>query len=39
MHIAKPVEPQEFVAGIASLVGLTGRNSALKRAALAQRYN
>lgn len=34
MHISKPVEPQELVAGIASLIGLTGRNAALKRAAL-----
>jgi CheY-like chemotaxis protein len=39
MHISKPVEPQEFVAGIASLVGLTGRNSAFKRAAGETRYN
>ena len=33
MHISKPVEPQELVAGIASLVGLTSRNAAFKRAA------
>lgn len=39
MHISKPVEPQELVAGIASLIGLTGRTSALKRAANEQRYN
>jgi CheY-like chemotaxis protein len=39
MHISKPVEPQEFVAGIASLVGLTSRNSAFKRAAAETRYN
>ncbi len=25
MHIGKPIEPQELIAGIASLVGLTGR--------------
>jgi CheY-like chemotaxis protein len=34
MHISKPVEPQELVAGIASLIGLTSRNAALKRAAI-----
>jgi PAS domain S-box-containing protein len=39
MHISKPVEPQELVAGIASLVGLTSRNSAFKRAAGDTRYN
>jgi PAS domain S-box-containing protein len=39
MHISKPVEPQEFVAGIASLVGLTSRNSAFKRASGETRYN
>jgi PAS domain S-box-containing protein len=39
MHISKPVEPQELVAGIASLVGLTSRNSAFKRAAGETRYN
>jgi CheY-like chemotaxis protein len=39
MHISKPVEPHEFVAGIASLVGLTGRNSAFKRAVGDPRYN
>ncbi len=39
MHICKPVEPQELVAGIASLIGLTGRNSALKRGAPEPRYN
>jgi CheY-like chemotaxis protein len=33
MHLSKPVEPQELVAGIASLIGLTSRNAALKRAA------
>jgi len=33
MHISKPVEPQELVAGIASLIGLTSRNAALRRAA------
>ena len=26
MHITKPIEPQELVAGIASLVGVTGRS-------------
>jgi CheY-like chemotaxis protein len=25
MHISKPIEPQELIAGIASLLGLTGR--------------
>jgi PAS domain S-box-containing protein len=39
MHISKPVEPQELVAGIASLVGLTSRNFAFKRAAGDARYN
>jgi len=39
MHISKPVEPQELVAGIASLVGLTSHNTALKRAAAEARYN
>ena len=39
MHISKPVEPQEFVAGIASLVGLTSRHSAFKRASGETRYN
>jgi PAS domain S-box-containing protein len=39
MHISKPVEPQELVAGIASLVGLTSRNFAFKRAAADARYN
>ncbi len=39
MHISKPVEPQELVAGIASLVGLGSRNSAFKRAASDTRYN
>ncbi len=34
MHLSKPVEPQELVAGIASLIGLTSRNAALKRAAM-----
>jgi CheY-like chemotaxis protein len=34
MHISKPVEPQELVAGIASLIGLTSRNAALRRAAM-----
>jgi PAS domain S-box-containing protein len=34
MHISKPVEPQELVAGIASLIGLTSHNAALKRAAM-----
>jgi PAS domain S-box-containing protein len=33
MHLAKPVEPQELVAGISSLMGLTSHNAALKRAA------
>lgn len=33
MHMSKPVEPHELVAGISSLVGLTSRNAALKRAA------
>lgn len=33
MHLSKPVEPQELVAGIASLIGLTCRNAALRRAA------
>jgi PAS domain S-box-containing protein len=33
MHLSKPVEPQEMAAGIASLIGLTSRNAALKRAA------
>src|SRR6185295_17152438 len=33
MHLSKPVEPQELAAGIASLIGLTSRNAALKRAA------
>jgi PAS domain S-box-containing protein len=33
MHMSKPVEPQELVAGISSLVGLTSHNAALKRAA------
>jgi PAS domain S-box-containing protein len=33
MHMAKPVEPHELVAGISSLMGLTSRNAALKRAA------
>jgi PAS domain S-box-containing protein len=28
MHITKPIEPQELVAGIASLVGVTGRHPA-----------
>jgi len=31
MHLSKPVEPQELVAGIASLIGLTSHNAALKR--------
>ncbi len=31
MHLSKPVEPQELVAGIASLIGLTNRHSAHKR--------
>ena len=31
MHLSKPVEPQELVAGISSLVGLTSHNAALKR--------
>lgn len=39
MHISKPVEPQELVAGIASLVGLTSRNHAFKRAVGDARYN
>jgi CheY-like chemotaxis protein/anti-sigma regulatory factor (Ser/Thr protein kinase) len=33
MHLAKPVEPQELVAGISSLVALTSHNAALRRAA------
>jgi PAS domain S-box-containing protein len=33
MHLSKPVEPQELVAGISSLIGLTSRNAALKRVA------
>jgi PAS domain S-box-containing protein len=33
MHLSKPVEPQELVAGISSLIGLTSHNAALKRAA------
>jgi PAS domain S-box-containing protein len=33
MHMAKPVEPHELVAGISSLIGLTSHNAALKRAA------
>jgi len=33
MHLAKPVEPQELVAGISSLIGLTSHNAALRRAA------
>lgn len=33
MHMSKPVEPHELVAGISSLMGLTSRNAALKRAA------
>jgi CheY-like chemotaxis protein len=33
MHMSKPVEPHELVAGISSLIGLTGRSAALKRAA------
>jgi PAS domain S-box-containing protein len=33
MHMSKPVEPQELVAGISSLVGLTSHHAALKRAA------
>lgn len=33
MHMAKPVEPHELVAGISSLMGLTSHNAALKRAA------
>jgi PAS domain S-box-containing protein len=33
MHLCKPVEPQELVAGIVSLIGLTSRNAALKRTA------
>ncbi len=28
MHIGKPIEPQELIAGIASLVGVTGRKAA-----------
>jgi PAS domain S-box-containing protein len=27
MHISKPIEPQELIAGVASLVGVTGRRS------------
>ena len=33
MHLAKPVEPQELVAGISSLIALTSHNAALRRAA------
>ena len=33
MHMSKPVEPHELVAGISSLIGLTSHNAALKRAA------
>jgi PAS domain S-box-containing protein len=33
MHMSKPVEPHELVAGISSLMGLTNHNAALKRAA------
>ena len=33
MHMSKPVEPHELVAGISSLMGLTSHNAALKRAA------
>jgi PAS domain S-box-containing protein len=33
MHLSKPVEPQELVAGISSLIGLRTHNAALKRAA------
>jgi len=33
MHMSKPVEPHELIAGISSLMGLTSRNAALKRAA------
>lgn len=33
MHLSKPVEPQELVAGISSLIGLTSHNAALRRAA------
>ncbi|MEP7246579.1 MAG: ATP-binding protein [Gammaproteobacteria bacterium] len=36
MHIAKPVEPQELVAGIASLIGLTSRKAVLQREAALQ---
>ena len=33
MHMSKPVEPHELIAGISSLIGLTSHNAALKRAA------
>jgi PAS domain S-box-containing protein len=33
MHLSKPVEPQELVAGISSLIGLTSHNAALRRVA------
>ena len=33
MHMSKPVEPHELIAGISSLMGLTSHNAALKRAA------